>query len=340
MIVDALRYWAEEMRVDGFRFDLATVLARENDRIEFGNDLLETIRRDPVLGSLKLIAEPWDLGPERLPARAGFPRAWCEWNDKYRDDVRDFWRRNGGDAGRFHARLSGSPDIFGSSKRAPQASINFVTCHDGFTLEDLVSYERKHNEANGEENRDGHDDNRSWNSGVEGPSSNAEINALRARRKRNFIATLLLSRGVPMLLAGDEIGRTQNGNNNAYCQDNELSWLDWERADLDLAAFVAALVRIRRELGSFAGGEWSLMPDTGDSRAVVASYHAGTRQVLVGFNPTDTGAVLDLPKTDGPWLKIVDTAARFTTGRGRCSAGRANTLTLAPHSLAVLVHQA
>ena len=334
MILDSLRYWAEEMRVDGFRFDLTTVLARENGRIEFGNDLMETIRRDPLLGSLKLIAEPWDLGPEGYQL-GGFPAPWCEWNDKYRDDVRDFWRPNGGDAGRFVMRLGGSPDVFAPSKRPPHASVNFVTCHDGFTLEDLVSYEKKHNEANGEENRDGHGDNRSWNTGAEGPSPSAEINALRARRKRNFIATLLLSRGVPMLLAGDEMGRTQNGNNNAYCQDNELSWLDWERADRDLEGFVASLVRARKTLVSFGEGEWLRLPNVGNSWAVVVWCRAGTRQVLVGFNPTDAGAVLDLPQTDGPWLKIVDTFAASQPEQTDAPPVE-RTLTLAPHSLAVL----
>ena len=337
MILDSLRYWAEEMRVDGFRFDLATVLARENDRIDFGNDLLETIRRDPLLGTLKLIGEPWDLGPDGYQL-GRFPVGWCEWNDKYRDDVRDFWRPNGGDTGRFMIRLGGSPDVFGPSNRSPQASINYVTCHDGYTLEDLVSYEKKHNGANGEENRDGHGDNRSWNTGAEGPSSIAEINALRARRKRNFIATLLLSRGVPMLLAGDEMGRTQNGNNNAYCQDNDLSWLDWGRADPDLTGFVAALVRVRQELGSFADGGWSLMPNTGDPRAVVASCRAGGRQVLVGFNPTDAGVAVDLPQTDGPWLKIVDTFAASQPEETDAPPVE-KTLTLAPHSLAVLVRR-
>jgi isoamylase len=336
MILDSLRYWAVEMRVDGFRFDLTTVLARESDRIEFGNDLMETIRRDPILGSLKLIAEPWDLGPDGYQL-GGFPAPWCEWNDKYRDDVRDFWRPNGGDVGRFMMRLNGSPDVFGPSNGCPQESLNFVTCHDGFTLEDLVSYEKKHNEANGEDNRDGHGDNRSWNTGAEGPSPSVEINALRARRKRNFIATLLLSRGVPMLLAGDEMGRTQNGNNNAYCQDNELSWLDWSRADRDLEGLVASLVRIREAVVSPGEDEWSRAGAAGDPRIFLASRRAGTRRVLVAFNPTDTGAVLDLPQADGPWLKVVDTTLSSQPDANDAPPVE-KTLTLAPQSLAVLVH--
>jgi glycogen operon protein len=335
MIVDSLRYWAEEMRVDGFRFDLATVLARENGGIDYQNPLMETIRRDRLLGSLKLISEPWDLGPDGYQL-GRFPSPWSEWNDKYRDDVRDFWRPNGGDAGRFLARLNGSPDVFALPGRPPESSVNFVTCHDGFTLEDLVSYKKKYNEANGEENRDGHNDNRSWNGGVEGPSADAGVKALRARRKKNFLATLLLSRGVPMLLAGDEMGRTQNGNNNAYCQDNELSWLDWDRVEAGLPEFVAAFVRIR-ETYVVAGDEaWSRAAEAVDPRVVVAMRRAGTRQVLVGFNPTDTAAALDLPHSGGPWRKIADTAAAPQPEEADAPPVE-GPLVLAPYSLSVLV---
>jgi glycogen operon protein len=338
MIVDALRYWADEMHVDGFRFDLAPVLAREGDRIDFGNDLLETIRRDPLLGTLKLIVEPWDIGPEGYQL-GRFPGGWSEWNDKYRDDARDFWHQRGGDSGRFMTRLGGSPDIFGPSNGSARSSVNYVTCHDGFTLEDLVSYERKHNEANGEANRDGHDDNRSWNCGVEGPTDNIEIKTLRSRQKRNFIATLLLSRGVPMLLGGDELGRTHKGNNNAYCQDNETSWFDWSRADQDLIGFVASLVRLRKQCTSFRHGEWSRQADGADSRVVRVSYDAGDRQILVGFNPTDGDAVFDLPPSDRPWFKIVDTT--FSSQPDKADAPPVEkTLTLTPHSLAVLVRPA
>ena len=335
MILDSIRYWAEEMRVDGFRFDLATVLARDDGRIDFENGLMEAIRSDPALGSLKLVAEPWDLGPDGYQL-GRFPAPWREWNDRYRDDVRDFWRPGGGDAGTFLARMNGSPDVFGPSSRSPDASVNFVTCHDGFTLEDLVSYEKKHNEANGEENRDGHGDNRSWNTGVEGPSSDEAIVALRARRKRNFIATLLLSRGVPMLLSGDEIGRSQGGNNNAYCQDTEISWLDWKRAESDMAGFIASLVRVRKALVCAGEEEWSRVTGAGDPKVFLATRRAGTRQVVVGFNPTDADAALALPQTDGAWLKIVDTAAASQPEEsGAPSVDR--TLSLAPHSLAVLV---
>jgi isoamylase len=334
MIVDSLKYWAEEMHVDGFRFDLAPVLVRASGRIDYENDLMKTIRRDAVLGSLKLIAEPWDLGPDGYQL-GRFPKGWSEWNDKYRDDVRDFWRPHGGDPGRFVMRLGGSADIFGPPDRPAEASINYVTCHDGFTLEDLVSYEKKHNQANGEENRDGHDDNRSWNGGAEGPTEDTEINTLRTRRKRNFIATLLISKGVPMLLGGDEMGRTQNGNNNAYCQDDEISWFDWARADGDLAGFVAAIVRLRKDYGCFRQGDWSDLAGGGNPRVVVLSFAEGGREMLAAFNPTETEASIDVPQRDRPWVKAVDTAASRPAGTDAPSVEK--NLALAPHSLAVLV---
>jgi glycogen operon protein len=335
MIVDSLRYWAGEMRVDGFRFDLAPVLARKGDSLDFGNDLLETIRRDPLVGSGKLIAEPWDIGPAGYQL-GRFPKGWSEWNDKFRDDVRDYWRPRAGALERFTTRLQGSPDVFDASNRPPYASVNYVTCHDGFTLADLVSYEKKHNESNGEENRDGHDDNRSWNCGVEGPTPDAKIEALRARRRRNFVASLFLARGVPMLLGGDEFGRTQNGNNNAYCQDNETSWFDWNRADKDLAEFVASLARLRKEHGSFRDGAWSGRAAGAESPAGLLSYEAAGREVLVGVNPTDVDAVFPLPPSSRPWLKVVDTTLALQPAE--TDAPRVeNTLALAPHSLAVLV---
>ena len=338
MIVDALRYWAEEMHVDGFRFDLAPALAREGCRIDSGNDLLETIRRDSLLGSLKLIVEPWDVGPEGYQL-GRFPEGWSEWNDKFRDDVRDFWRPRGGDLGRLMTRLGGSPDIFDPSASSARSSVNYVTCHDGYTLEDLVSYERKHNEANGEANRDGHDDNRSWNCGVEGPADNNEIISIRSRQKRNFLAMLLVSRGVPMLLGGDEIGRTQNGNNNAYCQDNETSWFDWSRADQNLIEFVAALVRLRKQHKSFKNGNWSREAGGADPRTGLVSYDAGDRHILVCCNPTDAEAAFDLPPADRPWLKIVDTTLSSQPDEADAPPVE-KTLTLAPHSLVVLVRPA
>src|SRR5688572_25619258 len=246
LIMDSLRYWVQEMHVDGFRFDLATTLAR-NTAGAFDRNVafLAAVRQDPVISQVKLIAEPWDLG-EGGYRLGNFPPGWAEWNDKYRDTARSFWRGDDGTIGELAARLSGSSDIFERSGRGPTASVNFITTHDGFTLQDLVSYERKHNEANHEGNRDGTDNNRSWNCGVEGPTAEESILALRKQQKRNLFATLLLSQGVPLLLAGDELGRTQLGNNNAYCQDNELSWLDWERADRELLEFVTGLLKLRK----------------------------------------------------------------------------------------------
>ncbi|HVL35705.1 MAG TPA: glycogen debranching protein GlgX [Burkholderiales bacterium] len=247
LIMDSLRYWVQEMHVDGFRFDLATTLARNSaNHFDRNGAFLSAVRQDPVLSQVKLIAEPWDVA-EGGYQLGNFPPGWAEWNDKYRDAVRSYWKGDGGIMGELASRLSGSSDIFQRAGRGPTASINFVTAHDGFTLHDLVSYERKHNEANLEANRDGSDDNRSWNGGVEGPSDEPHVRALRERQKRNLLATLFFSQGVPMLLAGDEMGRTQRGNNNAYCQDNALSWIDWE-LDADaraLLGFTARLIRLR-----------------------------------------------------------------------------------------------
>jgi isoamylase len=226
MVADSLRYWATEMRVDGFRFDLATILAREPYGFDEGGGFLDACRQDPVLSSVKLIAEPWDIGPGGYQV-GRFPPGWAEWNDKFRDTVRSFWKGDAGILPDFAKRISGSGDLFNKRGRKPWSSVNFVTAHDGFNLNDLVSYNEKHNEANGEENRDGHTNNHSWNHGVEGPTDDPEIAALRERQKRNFIATMMLSHGTPMLLAGDEFGHSQHGTNNAYAQDNEITWLDW-----------------------------------------------------------------------------------------------------------------
>jgi glycogen operon protein len=227
MIMDSLRYWVTEMHVDGFRFDLASTLARELFEVNKLGAFFDLIAQDPTLCQVKLIAEPWDVGPGGYQV-GNFPPGWAEWNGKYRDNVRKFWKGDGGTASEFSTRLAGSSDLYEWSGRKPYASVNFVTCHDGFTLQDLVSYNGKHNEANGEDNRDGTDNNDSWNGGHEGPTDDPGIRALRARQKRNMIATLMLSQGVPMIFAGDELSHTQNGNNNTYCQDNELSWLNWE----------------------------------------------------------------------------------------------------------------
>lgn len=246
LIMDSLRYWVTEMHVDGFRFDLAATLAREFYDVDRLAAFFDLVQQDPVVSQVKLIAEPWDIGPGGYQV-GNFPPQWTEWNGKYRDTVRDFWRGEPQALGEFASRLTGSADLYEHSGRRPVASINFVTAHDGFTLRDLVSYEHKHNEANGEEGRDGADDNRSMNFGVEGPTDDPAVRELRERQQRNFIATLLLSQGVPMLLHGDELGRTQGGNNNGYAQDNEITWVDWDSADHGLVEFTAALARLRRD---------------------------------------------------------------------------------------------
>ena len=252
LLMDSLRYWVTSMHVDGFRFDLASALARELHEVDRLGAFFDILRQDPVLSRVKLIAEPWDLGAGGYQV-GNFPPGWAEWNDKYRDTMRAYWKGDGGLIGEFARRLTGSSDLYGRSGRLPHASINFITAHDGFTLHDLVSYNDKHNEANLEDNRDGNNRNLSWNCGVEGPTDDPAINALRGRQKHNLLATLLLSQGVPMLLAGDEIGRTQGGNNNAYCQDNPTSWLDWsldaERSRL--LDFVRRLVHLRRKHPAF-----------------------------------------------------------------------------------------
>jgi isoamylase len=245
LMMDSLRYFVVECHVDGFRFDLASALAREFYEVDRLSAFFDTIHQDPVLSQVKLIAEPWDVGPGGYQV-GNFPVLWAEWNGLYRDTMRDFWRAQA-NVGQFASRFTGSSDLYQADGRAPFASINFVTAHDGFTLRDLVSYNEKHNDANGENGRDGTDDNRSWNHGVEGPTDDPGINALRARQQRNFLVTLLLSQGAPMLLGGDEFGRTQRGNNNAWCQDNELSWFNWEDADTELVEFVKRLIRIRRD---------------------------------------------------------------------------------------------
>jgi isoamylase len=247
LIMDSLRYWVREMHVDGFRFDLAPVLGREPYDVDPGGTFFDVVAQDPVLSRVKLIAEPWDLGHDGYQV-GKFPLGWSEWNGSYRDTVRRFWRGDAGQLREMATRLAGSPDLYRASGRLPNASVNFVTCHDGFTVRDLVSYEHKHNEANGEGNRDGTDDNLSSNWGVEGPTQNATIRRLRARMTRNFVCAVLFSQGVPMLQAGDEIGRTQGGNNNAYCQDNEVSWLDWElsRGARELLEFTRKALELRR----------------------------------------------------------------------------------------------
>lgn len=261
MVNDSLRYWADEMRVDGFRFDLATILGREAEGFDEGGGFLDSCRQDPLLSQCKLIAEPWDCGPGGYQV-GKFPPGWAEWNDRFRDDMRGFWRGDEGKLPAFANRLTASADLFNHRGRKAFSSINFVTAHDGFTLRDLVSYNDKHNEANGEDNQDGHDDNVSWNHGAEGETDDPQIRGLRMRQMRNLLATLMLSQGTPMLLAGDEFGRTQGGNNNAYCQDGEIGWIDWDLSDegRELLAFTRYVIRLRRqypilERGRFMTGE-------------------------------------------------------------------------------------
>ncbi len=243
LILDSLRYWVTEMRVDGFRFDLATTLTRQWGDAHVHSAFLDIVHQDPVLAPVKLIAEPWDTQGYQV---GGFPARWSEWNGKFRDDVRDFWRGQG-DLGAFAQRVTGSPDVYEADRRSPLCSVNFITAHDGFTLADLTAYDEKHNDANGEGNDDGESDNRSWNCGAEGPTDDEEVLALRDRQRRNLLTTLLLSAGVPMLLGGDELGRTQGGNNNAYCQDDEISWFDWDAVDTGLLGYTRDLLRLRRE---------------------------------------------------------------------------------------------
>jgi glycogen operon protein len=248
LIMDSLRYWVLEMHVDGFRFDLAAALARELHDVDRLGAFFDIIHQDPVLSQVKLIAEPWDLGEGGYQV-GNFPVLWAEWNGKYRDTVRRFWKGDDNQAGEMAFRITGSSDLYESSGRRPYSSINFVTAHDGFTLNDLVSYNHKHNEANTEGNRDGESHNNSWNCGVEGPTKDPKILELRERQKRNFLSTLILSQGVPMILAGDEIGRTQRGNNNAYCQDNDISWVDWklDERKRDLLEFTQRLTDLFHE---------------------------------------------------------------------------------------------
>jgi glycogen operon protein len=255
LLMDSLRYWVTEMHVDGFRFDLASALARELHDVDRLSSFFDLIQQDPIVNQVKLIAEPWDVGEGGYQV-GNFPPLWSEWNGKYRDSARDFWRGTDQTLAEFGSRFTGSSDLYQGTARRPYASINFITAHDGFTLRDLVSYNEKHNAANGEENRDGECHNRSWNCGAEGPADDPNVNALRSRQVRNFLTTLFLSQGVPMLCGGDEIGRTQRGNNNAYCQDTEISWYDWDRADETLLGFTRDLIRLRNEHPVFCRRRW------------------------------------------------------------------------------------
>jgi len=313
LIMDSLRYWIQEMHVDGFRFDLASTLARELHDVDRLSAFFDIIQQDPVISQVKLIAEPWDVGEGGYQV-GNFPPLWSEWNGKYRDCVRDFWRGEERTLGEMANRFTGSSDLYEFSGRRPFASINFITAHDGFTLEDLVSYHEKRNEANKEENRDGESHNRSWNCGAEGPTEDAHVLALREKQKRNFLATLFLSQGVPMLLGGDEIGRTQRGNNNGYCQDNEISWYDWTNVDSDLLEFTRRLIEFRRGHPVFRRRGWFLGRNIhGEGREDIGWFaHDGQEMAEENWGQASTrtlqiflnGDAIDAPDERG--VKVTD----------------------------------
>jgi isoamylase len=374
LVMDSLRYWVQEMHVDGFRFDLAPAISR-NGAGEFDHraPFLAAVAQDPVLCRVKLIAEPWDIGENGYQV-GGFPAGWSEWNGRYRDAVRDFWRSSEGAIREFAARLCGSADIYAGSRRNPVASVNCITVHDGFTLHDLVSYSDKHNEANQEDNRDGESHNRSWNCGEEGETGDAEVLALRERQQRNFLATLLVSRGVPLLLGGDEFGRTQGGNNNAYCQDNAVSWFDWERAAQHqrLVDFVQALIALRGELPVLRQNAWlsgdaneqglrdigwysvwgqEMTQEEWDDPAVrcVAALLDGRcagepgPTVLLAFNASREAATFTLPpQGEGApaWQLRVDTAHGHFGAADAQAIEAGGQLELPSHAMAVLVQPA
>jgi isoamylase len=374
LVMDSLRYWIEEMHVDGFRFDLAPAISRSGaGEFDHRAPFLAAVAQDPVLRRVKLIAEPWDIGENGYQV-GGFPAGWSEWNGRYRDAVRDFWRSSEGAIREFAARLCGSADIYAGSGRSPIASVNCITVHDGFTLHDLVSYNDRHNEANAEENRDGESHNRSWNCGEEGETADPEVLALRARQRRNFLATLLVSRGVPLLLGGDEMGRTQGGNNNAYCQDNPVSWIDWERAKQSesLTGFVQALIALRSELPVLRQNQWltgdedehgvrdigwysvwgqDMTQEEWDDPAVrcVAALLDGRcadepgPTVLLAFNASREAVTFTLPpQPEGtpPWRLRVDTARGHFGTEAAETIEAGGQLGLQSHAMAVLVQPA
>jgi len=360
LIMDSLRYWVREMHIDGFRFDLASTLARELYEVDRLSAFFDAVHQDPTLRGVKLIAEPWDLGNGGYQV-GNFPARWCEWNGKYRDNARDYWRGEAQTLGEFANRFTGSSDLYQDDGRRPYASVNFITAHDGFTLRDLVSYNEKHNEANGENNQDGESHNRSWNCGAEGPTDDAGANECRARQQRNFLTTLLLSQGIPMLLGGDEMGRTQQGNNNAYCQDNEISWFDWEAMDRGLLEFTRRVIRLRTEHPVFRRRGWFkgrplrgkgvsdvawLRPDgeemsdedwqTGFAKSLMVFFNGdgvpdldedGKRvrdaSFLLLFNAHHEPLDFTLPPGmfGNKWRVVVDTSTEMGEGDGRFEAG-------------------
>ena len=338
LVLDSLRYWATEMEVDGFRFDLGTILGREPNGFDQRSGFFDAMGQDPILSRLKLIGEPWDIGPGGYQV-GGFPPGWSEWNDKFRDGVRDYWRGEHGVTRELASRVTGSGDVYDLRGRRPWASVNFITAHDGFTLNDAVSYNERHNEANGEDNRDGHSDNRSYNLGAEGPTDDVVIRSARERQKRNLLATLLLSHGAPMMLAGDEFGRTQEGNNNAYAQDNEISWVHWDKigeADRKLTDFVRQLLKhrdaqplLRRdsfrdgmvvEWLSAGGGHQSDDAWNDDGATTIGLRLARDTEddcwseAIILFNAVDAATPFVLPERVGkPWTIVIDTAASDRT---------------------------
>ena len=362
LITDSLRYWVEVMHVDGFRFDLATTLARGPNGFDANSSFLDALSQDPVLAQVKLIAEPWDVGEGGYRVGA-FPPGWSEWNDRFRDDLRRFWRGDGGVIGAVAGRIAGSADIFRHDNRRPSASVNFVTAHDGFTLTDLVSYNTKHNEANRENGADGANENLSWNCGAEGPTDDAAIVALRNRQRRNFLASLLLSLGVPMLLAGDEMGNSQSGNNNAYCQDNEIGWVDWSglwRPGSDLTTFIRRLIELRHDRhltrdrfldgtattdgrkdmtwlhadgAEMTEADWQV-PDV---RFLAAVFDATRQPLMLLMNAHSEAVTFTLPETPDikAWHVQIDTAA--DSGFGNAVLAAADRLDVQPRSLMALV---
>jgi len=357
MVTDSLRYWAETMHIDGFRFDLGTILGREPKGFDQRSGFFDAIGQDPVLLKVKLVGEPWDIGPGGYQV-GGFPPGWAEWNDKYRDTLRSYWRDEDGMTQDFAARVLGSGDIYDLRGRRPWAGINFITAHDGFTLNDLVSYNEKHNEANGEDNQDGHNDNQSFNYGVEGPTGDEAINIVRDRQKRNFLTTLFLSHGTPLLLAGDEFGRSQMGNNNGYCQDSEVSWVHWDNLPAsaeELREFSTRLIKLRREHPIFRRDNWrdgmdvtwfnpvggvqteEHWSDPGSTtiglRLSQSDYSdEGWNDVLLLFNPHDGDVDFKLPADKDDWITVLTT----TDPDAREETIEADEYRLSPRSVVVL----
>jgi isoamylase len=377
LIMDSLRYWVNEMHVDGFRFDLATALAREFSDVDKWGSFFDVLHQDPVLSQVKLIAEPWDIGENGYQV-GNFPAGWMEWNARYRDTIRDFWKGEDQKLPEFANRITGSSDLYFDDWRRPVASINFITAHDGFTLRDLVSYNNKHNEANKEDNNDGENHNRSWNHGAEGETNNRDINTLRKKQVRNFLSTLFMSQGIPMLLAGDEMGRTQKGNNNAYCHDSELTWIDWENKDDELAVFVSGLINLRLSHPVFCRTKWFkdepikgkkikdiewFLPEgetmseehwnTSSAKSVGVflageGIHARDKKgdlitddsFYLMFNASDTEVMFRLPGKEygNPWIKVVDSFEGYVSEEGKEKSGAHAEIIVEPRSVVLMKH--